>query len=183
MKFFCLVFVVLIGASAGLAQQSAKDAPSPEEVLNLFNAMHVREQTVAVMQKSEEQIKAITRDLVERRVPNITPMQLGELDAMIGDLYENYPVDQILGDMIPVYQKHLTKSDLDSVLAFYTSPVGQKLTREMPAMTAEAMQIASSRIQEGNEAIMRRLEDRIQKMSTEQKQTGSQKSTPKSDPK
>jgi hypothetical protein len=37
-------------------------------------------------------------------------------------------------------------------------------------MIAEAMQIASSRIQEGNEAIMRRLEDRIQKMSTEQKQ-------------
>jgi hypothetical protein len=122
------------------------------------------------MQKSEEQIKAITRDLVERRIPNITPLQLGELDGMIGDLYENYPVDQILGDMVPVYQKHLTASDIDSILGFYTSPVGQKLTREMPAMTAEAMQIASSRIQEDNESIMRRLEERIQKMSVEQKQ-------------
>jgi hypothetical protein len=169
MKFIYLLIAVLIGASTGLAQPVPNDTPSPEEVLNLFSAMHVREQTIAVMQKSEEQIKSITRDLVERRVPNITPLQLGELDAMIGDLYENYPVDQILGDMVPVYQKHLTKSDLNSVLTFYTSPVGQKLTREMPAMTAEAMQIASSRIQEDNEAIMRRLEDRIQKMATEQK--------------
>jgi hypothetical protein len=179
MKFAYLFIAVLIGTSTGLAQQASNDAPSPEEVLNLFNAMHVREQTIAVMHKSEEQIKAITRDLVERRVPNLTPLQLGELDAMIGDLYENYPVDQILGDMVPVYQKHLTKSDLDSVLTFYTSPVGQKLTREMPAMTAEAMQIASSRIQEDNEAIMRRLEDRIQKMAVEQKKKSNPTPSPK----
>lgn len=183
MKFAYLAIALLISASPGLAQQAMKDAPSQEDVLNLFNAMHVREQTIAVMQKSEEQIKTITRDLVERRVPNITPIQLGELDAMIGDLYENYPVDQILGDMVPVYQKHLSKSDIDSVLAFYTSPVGQKLTREMPAMTAEAMQIASSRIQEDNEAIMRRLEDRIQKMATEQKQTNNPKRVPPTNPK
>jgi hypothetical protein len=165
-----LAIALWISIPTGLAQQAAKDAPSPEEVLNLFKAMHVREQTMAVMQKSEQQIKTITRDLVERRMPNISPLQLGELDSMIGDLYENYPVDRILGDMVPVYQKHLTKSDIDSVLTFYTSPVGQKLTREMPAMTEEAMQIASSRIQDDNEAILRRLEERIQKMATEQKQ-------------
>ena len=183
MKLCCLMLALLIGASPGLAQQPATDAPSSEEVLNLFNAMHVREQTIAVMQKSEQQIKTITRDLVERRVPSITALQLGELDAMIGDLYENYPVDQILGDMVPVYQKHLTRSDIDSVLTFYTSPVGQKLTREMPAMTEEAMQIASSRIQEDNEAIMRRLEDRIQKMATEQKQANRPKPVTPSKPK
>jgi hypothetical protein len=169
MKWPYLAIALLIGTSTGLAQQGSKDVPSPEEVLNLFRVMHVREQTMAVMQKSEQQIKTITRDLVERRVPSITPLQLGELDAMIGDLYENYPVDRILGDMVPVYQKHLSKSDLDSVIVFYSSPVGKKLMQEMPAMTEEAMQIASSRIQEDNEAIMKRLEDRIQKMSIEQK--------------
>ncbi len=164
-----LVIALFIGASTGLAQQIATEAPSQDEVLHLFQVMHVREQTLEVMQKSEQQIKAITRDLVERRVPNITPLQLGQLDRMIGILYENYPVDQILSDMVPVYQKHLTKSDLDSVLAFYSSPVGQKLTREMPAMTAEAMQIASSRIQDDTEEIMRRMEERIRKMEEEKK--------------
>jgi hypothetical protein len=166
--------VLLILASTAMAQVSP-DSPTPDDVMNLFKAMHIREQTVAVMQKSEEQIKTITRDMVERRIPNITPLQLGELDEMIGNLYEHYPVDLILGDMVPVYQKHLTKSDLESVLAFYNSPVGQKLTREMPAMTAEAMQIASARIQDDNEDIMRKLEERIQKMENEKKQPKSQK--------
>jgi hypothetical protein len=178
MKWGYFAIAILIGTSTGLAQSSSADVPSPEEVLNLFQVMHVREQTVAVMQKSEQQIKVITRDLIERRIPNITAMQLAEVDAMIGDLYENYPVDRILGDMVPVYQKHLTKSDLESVVVFYSSPVGKKLMQEMPAMTEEAMQIASSRIQEDNEAIMRRLEERIEKMSHERKK----KSKPPSPP-
>ena len=77
----------------------------------------------------------------------------------------------------------MASQDIDSVLTFYTSPVGQKLTREMPAMTAEAMQIASSRIQEDNEVIMRRLEDRIQKMAVEQKQTSRPKRVQPPNPK
>jgi hypothetical protein len=183
MKWFYLAIALLIGSSTGLAQSASADAPSPEEVLNLFQVMHVREQTMAVMQKSEQQIKTITRDLIERRIPNITAMQLAELDAMIGDLYENYPVDQILGDMVPVFQKHLTKSDLESVVVFYSSPVGKKLMQEMPAMTEEAMQIASSRIQEDNEAIMRRLEERIQKMSEERKKKSKPPTPPPAPPK
>ncbi len=42
--------------------------------------------------------------------------------------------------MIPIYQRHLTKTDLDAVISFYASPVGQKLLKEQPAMMAESMQ-------------------------------------------
>jgi len=45
----------------------------------------------------------------------------------------------MLDDMIPVYQRHLTKQDVDSMLAFYNTPTGQKLLREQPAMMAEGM--------------------------------------------
>jgi hypothetical protein len=168
----------VLGVPALLAQEAARDVPSTEDVMNLFLAMHVREQTLAVMQKSEEQIKTLTRDLVERRIPKITPAQLGELDIMIGDLYENYPVDRILNDMVPVYQRHLTRQDIKSTLAFYSSPVGQKLMQEMPAMTAEAMQVAAARLEEDNDAIMRRLEEKIRKMAEEQKQRNPKPETP-----
>ena len=46
----------------------------------------------------------------------------------------------MLDDMIPVYQKHLTKSDVDEMIKFYSTPTGQKFLREMPAMTAEGME-------------------------------------------
>ena len=60
--------------------------------------------------------------------------------------------------MIPVYQRHLSKSDLDSVIAFYSSPVGQKLLREQPQMIQESMQ-AMAPIQQ---RMMRDMMDKVQ---------------------
>ncbi len=45
--------------------------------------------------------------------------------------------------MVPVYEKHLTKGEVDALVAFYSDPKGQKILNEMPAMTSEAMQAAS----------------------------------------
>ena len=42
--------------------------------------------------------------------------------------------------MVPVYQKHFTKGNINDILAFYATPTGQKLLKEQPAMAAEAMQ-------------------------------------------
>ena len=43
---------------------------------------------------------------------------------------------------VPVYQKHFTAQDLDGLLAFYRSPLGQKMIRVTPLITAERIQIA-----------------------------------------
>jgi hypothetical protein len=49
-------------------------------------------------------------------------------------------MDEIVETMVPAYQKHLTKGDIDNLVAFYSSPTGAKVLREMPAIMAEAMQ-------------------------------------------
>lgn len=61
------------------------------------------------------------------------------MNAMINDMFENMPWKEMLKVMIPVYQKHFTHNDLNAMIAFYSSPVGQKLVRELPAITAESM--------------------------------------------
>ena len=43
--------------------------------------------------------------------------------------------------MIPVYQKHFTKGDVDAMAEFYSAPTGQKLLKEMPVMMGEAKQL------------------------------------------
>jgi hypothetical protein len=45
--------------------------------------------------------------------------------------------------------------------AFYSSPTGQKLLREMPAMTSEAMQASYGRLQKQMEAVAERAEKAI----------------------
>jgi Uncharacterized protein conserved in bacteria (DUF2059) len=48
--------------------------------------------------------------------------------------------DNLFDSMVPVYQKHLTKGDLDALVTFYGTTTGQKILRELPQTTAEAMQ-------------------------------------------
>ena len=45
--------------------------------------------------------------------------------------------------MVPVYQKHFTKVEMDALAEFYTAPTGQKILKEMPEVVTEAMQASS----------------------------------------
>jgi len=43
--------------------------------------------------------------------------------------------------LVPVYKKHLTESDIDGLIKFYRSPIGQKFAKKTPLITQESMQV------------------------------------------
>jgi hypothetical protein len=63
-----------------------------------------------------------------------------KIASMMDDMFQNMPMDEMTQAMVPAYQKYLTKGDIDNLVAFYSTPTGAKLLREMPSMLAEAMQ-------------------------------------------
>lgn len=42
--------------------------------------------------------------------------------------------------VVDVYQRHFTHEDVRGLIAFYETPLGRKLSEELPAMTQESMQ-------------------------------------------
>jgi hypothetical protein len=81
-----LIALLVFTCMATAQPQAAPDAPSTDQqVLELFQLMHIREQTLAVLQSSKEQIKATNRNMLESRLPNIKPAQLAELDAIVDE--------------------------------------------------------------------------------------------------
>jgi hypothetical protein len=62
------------------------------------------------------------------------------MNRIIDDMLREMPWEEIIQAEMPAFQKHLTKGDIDSIVAFYSSPSGQKLLREMPEIMAESMQ-------------------------------------------
>ncbi|MGC2196246.1 MAG: DUF2059 domain-containing protein [Terriglobales bacterium] len=140
-----------------LSGQSSADTPATrDDIVGLFNLMHVREQVGQVMESIARQQRAIMHDNLKRQTPRISAEDLARLDQFTTDIMKNLPVDGMLDDMVPVYQKHLSNSDVAAMSAFYSSPTGQKLLREMPAMTAESMQAAYPRIQAMMDDVMER---------------------------
>lgn len=174
MKRVFLVLAILTVSSTLFAQVSADAPATREDILKLFDTMHVREQMQFVLDSVAKQQRTMVRESMKKRFPSITEAELNHMDEYTSEVLKEMPFDGMLDDMIPVYQRHLTKGDIDAMSAFYASPTGQKMLREMPAMTTESMQAASPRIQ----AMMEKVMDRVEKMTREEHEKQSQSAKP-----
>jgi hypothetical protein len=165
-SLLCSSFIVLAlsaGAQSAGAQTTvsiAPDAASKEDVKKLFDVMASREQMAQMMKQVFTQMRSLNRDEIKKRHPDITEADLARMDRESEDLLKNFPLDEMLSDMIPIYQRHFTKTEIDALTAFYSSPAGQKYLHEMPAVTADTMRTVYPRIQAEIEAALRRAEEK-----------------------
>jgi hypothetical protein len=151
----------LLFASVSLAQQSDADAPaSKADIERYLDAMHSRTMMKNMMGTMTIQMHKMVHEQMEKQ-SNLPPDFEAKMDKITDDMFNNFPVDELIDVMIPVYQKHLTKGDIDALVAFYSSPAGQKFIKEMPAITSESMQAASGIIQKMSANAMQRVQDEI----------------------
>jgi hypothetical protein len=131
------------GASASTSTQNAADAPaSKEDIERYLTAMDTPEMMKNVMAAMTQQMHKIVHEQAQKQ-PNLPVDFEARTDKMLDDMFKDFPVQELIDVMVPVYQKHLTKGDVDGLVAFYTSPTGKKVLKEMPAMMQESMQAAS----------------------------------------
>jgi hypothetical protein len=95
------------------------------------------------------------------------------MNAMMDDMFSNMPMDEMMQAMIPAYQKHFTKGDIDNLVAFYSSPTGAKLLQEMPAIMAEAMQDTMPIMTKYMDTVQTRLQKETDTMIAEAKKSSS----------
>jgi hypothetical protein len=161
MKRRILVIVCLMAlvSAIGTARSASDtDVPSRDDILRLLDLLQVRARMVQVMDGMKTAMKAGAEAGLKKQLPSATPAQLAKVDVMAETVFDDLPVDELLDAMIPIYQRHLTKSDVDAVVAFYTSPAGQHLLKEQPAMTAEGMKA-------GQDIMLKKVPELTQKLN------------------
>ena len=71
-------------------------------------------------------------------------MMSQQLPCVSADYWKSYidkaGQEQLLTAMIPAYQHHFTSDEVEGLIKFYKSPLGQKLVAQMPATMTEAAQ-------------------------------------------
>ena len=152
----CLLF-----ASISFAQQNDADAPaSKADIERYLDITHARDMTKNIMvTMSTETQKMIHEQLAKQ--PNLPADFEAHMDKIMNNYWKDLPVDEIIDAMIPVYQKHLTKGDVETLTAFYSGPTGQKVLKEMPAIMSESMQASTGIIQKMMAKAMERVNDEI----------------------
>src|SRR4029077_5824355 len=132
-----------------------------EDVKKLFDVMTNRDQMTQLLQQLFAQMRSMSREQLKKRRPDLTDADFARMDRDSEDLIKHFPMEEMLNEMIPVYQRHFTKSEVEALTAFYSSPAGQKLLNAMPAVTAETMRAVYPRLEAEVDAAIKRAEQNV----------------------
>jgi hypothetical protein len=174
-----LLLVLLSVAAPALAQQSVAeaaaqakskaevfppDAPTHDQVMTLLDLLQVRRNMSLVMDGMKQAMKQSAEQSFRERVPDPTPRQLEALRGMIEGAIGDMPLDQMVEAIVPIYRRHLTKSDVEEMIRFYGGPTGQKVLHEQPQMLQEGMQAGIAVQQKRMDQIKAKIQEGAQKM-------------------
>jgi uncharacterized protein len=143
---------------------AADEKPSAEQVLRLLDLLRIKESIQISVDAMKEEMKGTAEQSFREKFPNPTPEQLQSVHAAVDDVFKTLVLDDLLTKVVPVYQRHLTRSDVQAMIAFYSSPAGKKIMREQPAMIRESMQATAAGQQKKMEILLARLDLRVQRL-------------------
>lgn len=136
--------------------------PTKEQLAKLFETMRLRAQLQTYMklipEMVQKQVHAQFHETAEKLgTEPLKPDQQAALDKMLAKYMEKatniITVDELLEDVSTIYQHHVSRQDVDAMIAFYASPAGQHLLDAQPAIMQEYMPMIMKRTQERGKAL------------------------------
>ena len=160
MKRRLLLALVCFALTLPALAQSGDDVPATREdiqrYLSVVHSQKMMQQMVDAMSKPMHQM---IHDEFVKDQDTLAPDFEARMNQMMDDMLKDAPWDKIQNAMIPVYQKHFTHGDVRALIAFYSTPTGQKILNEMPAIMSDAMQSMIPIMQQYTENVTRRMQD------------------------
>lgn len=191
-RSFALALAVALSIPAAFAQSTPVQQAAPDQaaqsgstippdqqatraqIEKLFEVMRLRVQMGAMMNMMpgiitgsfRAQVKNINESLPPGK--QLAPQDQAELEKVMKKYMDQassiYPVDDMIADAVPVYQRHISSSDADAVIAFYSSPAGQHLLNQQPAIMSEYMAVIMPQIQTRSKRLTDRMQAEIQQV-------------------
>jgi hypothetical protein len=126
-----------------MAQTSDNEPATRDDVILYLRTMHSHDMLQRTLEVQSQSMQRLFKDQTLRNKTAVPPDFDARMKRMMEDYVKNMPMDEITQAMIPTYQKHFTRGDMQAMNAFYSSPVGQKVIEELPAVLQEGMQAAT----------------------------------------
>jgi hypothetical protein len=160
MKHFILGVILCLLVSNALAQEVDPNTPATrEDIERYFVITRSDDMLQKTMSAMLGPMHAMVHDQYVKDKDKL-PADFEQREIRrIDDTLKNMPFAEMKQSMVPVYQKHFTKGDINALIAFYSSPTGQKMLRELPAIMGEAMQSMLPIMQKYVETMKQRVQD------------------------
>jgi uncharacterized protein len=145
MKFVATVVLALLASSAAFAEEAK---PTEESIKQLFRAMHSSKLIDTYMTQIEGTVRASMQQALAGRQPN--PQQQEIVDELGKKILSLVKVEVNWANlepmMVELYRNAFTQREVDGMLAFYRSEVGQAAVSKLPGVTQQAMERMQARL-------------------------------------
>lgn len=158
-----LLVVAAIGSCTARADEASKRAKAEE----LFTLMRMDQTMGQITTNVMKQLQAMTQSMPG--ADQATPEQkklIADFQQRVLDL-----VNKRLGwkalepDFISLYASTYTEEELDGIVAFYKSPVGQKMLDKTPELMAKSTEITQQRMREVQPEFNQMIQDFMKSMA------------------
>jgi hypothetical protein len=162
---------------APLTSAQSPESPSTDDVKRFLEVMRIEGQLQTMVQIMTKSAKQGARQTFLQKMPDATPEQLADVESLTEGLFADLPMKDIIPDLIPVYQKHISKADLQALTDFYASPIGQRFLNEQPKMMQEMGEVSAARMQQQLGGVMEKFDTKLAEMVEKWKAQGLNKTS------
>lgn len=119
-------------AAPGQATPASIDPVKEADIRSLLELVGVRDAVQDAVAKGSEQFR-------ENLIASVPDNERGQqfVNAFVADYQKKFNADDVIGQLVTIYDRHFTEDDVKTLLQFYGSPLGQKYAAEMPKISAE----------------------------------------------
>jgi uncharacterized protein len=146
MRIFLALTLVLASTAPGLFADAASKDAKIEQFLTLIKANAIQDQIYAQL---GGQIDRATKGLAQGAGIPAAEQQsaVADLQAqMTSEMHANMNWDKLKPEIIAAYRDAYSEEELDGLLAFFKSPVGQAYIAKSPTVAAKTREIAEARV-------------------------------------
>jgi uncharacterized protein len=146
--------VVTPGLARAEQAAAAKPAPAPAATGNPAKIADIERLMAATgARQMAEQMLGQMLQIFRQGNPNVPAEVWTELQNAFGD-------EDLMKDLVGVYDKHLTHDDIKALLQFFESPVGRKLVKVQPLIMQDSMAIGQAWGARAGERMRQRLKEK-----------------------
>jgi hypothetical protein len=171
-----LLMVLAVGCSGARADEASKRAKAEE----LFTLLHMEQTMGALTTNVMKQVQMMTQAMPG--ADQATPEQkkiVADFQQRVLDL-----VNKRLGwkalepDFITLYASTYTEQELDGIIAFYKSPVGQKMLDKTPELMTKSTEMTQQKMREVQPEFNQLIQDFMKQMAATTPKPAPTDSTP-----
>ncbi|HXS11593.1 MAG TPA: DUF2059 domain-containing protein [Acidobacteriaceae bacterium] len=161
------VAILLMVLTVGCCCARADDASKRAKAEQLFTLLHMDTMMDQLMSGVKKQVQQITESMpgADQATPE-QKKQITDFQQRVMNL-----VNQKIGwkalepDFIKLYASTYTEEELDGIIAFYKSPVGQRMMEKTPELMTKSTQITQQKMSELQPQLNQMVQDFMKSMA------------------